>query len=102
MDRPFDLSSTFVHAGSFERHPAGDELLLLLEGALALVIEEPDEPDRERRIELATREACVVPRGLWHRLEMRRPSRLLFVAHRQGMESHSVRERRNRNREDGA
>ncbi len=83
-------SSDDLHADSLERHPAADELLLVLEGAIALVIETPDHP---RRVELAEGEACRVPRGLWHRLEVIRPGRLLFVNSRYRMESRPLRKK---------
>lgn len=79
----FDCAAQ-LHEGVLERHPGGDELILVLEGALALVIEETS---REHRVELREGEACVVPRGAWHRLAMLRPGRLLFLNSRHRMES---------------
>ena len=51
------------HGG--ERHADGDELLYLIAGSATLVLERPD---GHERIELAAGGACVVPRGLWHRV----------------------------------
>lgn len=64
------------HADEWERHPAGDELLYLVTGALQVILEEPR---GERRFRLRGGQACLVPRGTWHRLVVRRPSDLLFI-----------------------
>ena len=49
---------------NWERHPAGDEIVYLLSGAMDLIVEVPD---GERVVPLRDRAAYVVPRGLWHR-----------------------------------
>jgi mannose-6-phosphate isomerase-like protein (cupin superfamily) len=64
------------HPGEQEMHPHGDELLLLLSGALDVIL---DLPEGERTIPLTTGGACLVPRGVWRRLTMRQPSDLVFV-----------------------
>ena len=64
------------HPGEWEMHPHGDELLLLLSGALDVIL---DLPTGEQTIALTTGAAYVVPRGVWHRMTMREPSDLLFV-----------------------
>jgi mannose-6-phosphate isomerase-like protein (cupin superfamily) len=48
---------------SWEVHPAGDEIVVLLSGAVDLVL---DEPGGERIVALRDRTACIVPRGVWH------------------------------------
>src|SRR5262249_36514973 len=53
-----------------EVHPAGDEILFLVSGAFDVVF---DEPAGERRVALRARQACLVPRSVWHRLVLRRP-----------------------------
>jgi len=91
-------SSADLHADALERHPCADELLLVLEGALELFIAEPS---GEHRVELGEGEAYLVSRGLWHRLAMLRPGRLLFVNSRHRMESRPLDPRRsNPNEED--
>ena len=57
-------------------HPHGEELLLLLSGALDVIL---DLPDGERTVALTTGGVCLVPRGVWHRMTMRQPSDLVFV-----------------------
>ncbi|VCU71397.1 Cupin domain protein [Pigmentiphaga humi] len=66
-----------VHGNHWERHPRGDEILTLLEGSLRVVLA-ADEGD-ERELEVAAGESLVVPQGWWHRLEVHRPGRLMFV-----------------------
>jgi hypothetical protein len=46
-----------------ERHPAGDEFLLLLSGEVTIVL---DEAQGQRRVRLQAAEAFVVPKGVWH------------------------------------
>ncbi len=62
------------HAG--ERHPDGDELLVLLSGRIEVVLEDEAPP---RRVELRPGQALVVPRGVWHRAILHEPSRVLHV-----------------------
>jgi mannose-6-phosphate isomerase-like protein (cupin superfamily) len=61
------------HAG--EMHPDGDELLYLIEGAVDLVL---DAETGERRLALDPGQAFVVPRGVWHRVIVKKPCRLLY------------------------
>jgi mannose-6-phosphate isomerase-like protein (cupin superfamily) len=69
------------HADEWEVHPGGDELLYLLAGAIDVVL---DEPDGELTVRLEGGRACLVPRGVWHRLILRQPSDLLFVTPTRG------------------
>jgi len=62
------------HAG--EMHPDGDELLHLLSGRVDVLLEEAD---GDRVVALQPGDAIVVPRGIWHRVLLREPSRLLHV-----------------------
>jgi mannose-6-phosphate isomerase-like protein (cupin superfamily) len=64
------------HADEWEVHPAGDELLYLLTGAIDAVL---DEPGGEREVNLRGGQALLVPQGVWHRLILRQPSDLLFI-----------------------
>jgi mannose-6-phosphate isomerase-like protein (cupin superfamily) len=50
----------------WERHPAGDEIVMALEGRTTLVLLVSGE---QRRIELDAGDLLVVPRGCWHRFE---------------------------------
>jgi mannose-6-phosphate isomerase-like protein (cupin superfamily) len=62
------------HGG--EMHPDGDELLVLISGRVTVVIEDAEPP---RRVGLAPGQALVVPRGVWHRVVLDEPSRILHV-----------------------
>jgi len=81
----FDFdSSRDLHSHMQEMHPEADEVLLLVSGAVDLVLEEAG---GERTLVLEPGQAAIVPRGVWHRLAMRRPGRILFINSRAGMES---------------
>jgi quercetin dioxygenase-like cupin family protein len=59
-----------------ERHPDGDELIYLISGEVTVVIEAPG---GEERHTLAPGDALIVARGLWHRIEVARPARLVHL-----------------------
>jgi len=81
----FDFSSSAdLHASMQEMHPLADELLILASGALDVILEEAG---GERTIALEAGQGAIVPRGVWHRLVMRRPGRLLFINSRTDMQS---------------
>ena len=61
---------------NWEVHPVGDELVCLLSGAIDLILHEED---RERIVELRSRAASIIPRGVWHRAIVHAPSDVLFV-----------------------
>lgn len=74
------LSRPAPHAG--EMHPDGDELLYLISGRIEVIIEEGGEQDAvgvEQVVALAPGDACIVPKGTWHRVEIREPSRLIHI-----------------------
>lgn len=62
------------HAG--EMHPDGDELLYLISGRVTVLLEDQEPP---RRVGLSPGQALVVPRGVWHRVLLEEPSRILHV-----------------------
>ena len=61
---------------TWERHPAGDELVLLLEGGVDL-IQEID--GREVRTELRAGQAVINPPGVWHTADVDGSATALFV-----------------------
>ena len=61
---------------SWEMHPDGDEIVMLLSGAVDLVL---DEPGGERTVELRDRATAVVPRGVWHTANAIAPSEALHI-----------------------
>lgn len=46
-----------------------------------------EESGGERASALESGQAAIVPRGVWHRLAMRRPGRLLVIDNRKGIQS---------------
>lgn len=70
-----------VDWSSWECHPAGDELVLLLEGeaTLCLRIKGGDQEQALRPGEYA-----VVPAGTWHTARVAAPTRMLFVTPGEG------------------
>lgn len=73
---------------SWERHPAGEELVMLLAGATTLVLEEAN---GERELPLDTvGHYVLVPRGVWHTAKTTQPTTLLFITPGAGTEHRSV------------
>jgi len=67
----------------WEMHPSGEEVLLLLSGKLTMVF---DEAGAERHVELEQGRACIVPRGVWHRVIVQEPAKLLGITYGRGTE----------------
>ncbi len=62
-----------------ERHPSGDELVVVLEGRFDVLLELGDGL-AETAIPLSGRGSCrVIPAGTWHRLAVNEPGTVLFV-----------------------
>lgn len=68
---------TEVHADYWECHPAGDEVLVVLEGCIHAAVE-LDGGIEEAVIDAG--HAFIVPRARWHRLRVLKPGRLLFFS----------------------
>ena len=62
------------HVG--EMHPDADELLYLVSGHVRVRLELED---GERDTELGPDQALIVPRGVWHRILIDEPGRLVHV-----------------------
>jgi mannose-6-phosphate isomerase-like protein (cupin superfamily) len=69
----FDMDSDWT---SWEIHPAGDEILVLLKGEAEFLLELPE---GVRRVHVKEGECCVVPKGVWHTADIRKPCRLLAL-----------------------
>lgn len=63
---------------SWEMHPAGDEVMVLVDGSMAVIL---DEPGGERRVEMAPGATLIVPKGIWHRVEVSEPSRFISITY---------------------
>ena len=74
------LMSAFTFSESWtmwERHPAGDELVMLLSGAVSVVL---DESGIEHAVELTEPGSyLLVPRSVWHTARTSVPTTLLFL-----------------------
>ena len=68
---------TMVHDASHngEVHPDGDEILYVISGKLRVTGESaPNAP-----IEMGPGDACIVPRGEWHRVNVLEKTQLLHI-----------------------
>ncbi len=61
---------------SWERHPAGDEVVVLLSGKVDVV---QDLPDGRRVVELLPGRAVINPRDVWHTSDVHEPGDALFI-----------------------
>ena len=73
---------------SWERHPAGDELVCLLSGEVELVLELEDRHEVARL--KAAGEFVLVPRNTWHTARTSVPTKMLFVTPGEGTENKPV------------
>lgn len=68
---------------SWERHPAGEELVVVIAGRMTLV-QELD--GVEHRLDLTEGQAAVNPRNVWHTADITESCRTLFITPGQGTE----------------
>jgi mannose-6-phosphate isomerase-like protein (cupin superfamily) len=66
---------------SWEVHPDGEEIVMLLSGAIDLVLEEPG---GERTVELRDRGTVIVPRGVWHTANVLAAGEALHITRGEG------------------
>lgn len=72
----------------WERHPAGDELVMLLQGSVTLVLEESGQ---ERSVQLNEPGSYVlVPRNVWHTARTSVQTTMLFLTPGAGTEHRPV------------
>jgi mannose-6-phosphate isomerase-like protein (cupin superfamily) len=72
----------------WEMHPAGEEVLYLLSGALDLVLQHGN--DNPRTVELRSGTAFIVPRGTWHRGIVRSPYAMLSITYGAGTQHRAL------------
>ncbi len=65
----------------WEMHPAGDEVLVLLEGHVDMLL---DDGGSQRTAEMQAGTTLIVPAGVWHRALVRAPGRLLALTYGAG------------------
>ncbi len=94
LDARFDqfrscvLVSTYEFSAdwpTWERHPAGDEIVVLLSGAATVVLS----TDSERKVIELTEPGAyiVVPRDTWHTARIPQSARMLFITPGEGTEN---------------
>ena len=68
----------------WERHPNGEELILLTDGSADLILEwkSGEEPIRLTR----EKPLAIVPRGVWHTVDPVSPATLTFITYGKGTE----------------
>lgn len=69
----FEGSGSGTH---WERHPAGDEVVVCLSGRMTLTREFDGRPDT---VELTAGDAVINPRGVWHVIDVAEPGQLLTI-----------------------
>lgn len=70
---------------TWERHPQGDEIVILLSGAATMVLQREAGP---QFVEMAVPgEYVVVPRNTWHTARVRTATRMLFITPGEGTEN---------------
>lgn len=68
-----DMTENSPHGG--EMHPDGDEVLYLISGHARVVFEDDDLDD----IDLQAGDGLVIPQGVWHRVDILAPCRILYA-----------------------
>ena len=85
------LMSAFEFSGpwaTWERHPTGEELVMLLSGAATLILEDAGE---ERTVDLSEPgQYVLVPKGVWHTATTSVSTTMLFLTPGDGTEHREV------------
>lgn len=68
---------------NWEMHPAGDEVLFMLEGTVTFLLELPG---LSREVALSSGRLLVIPKGVWHTAKVSEPARLLAITVGKGTE----------------
>ena len=67
------MSRNSPHGG--EMHPDGDEVLYLISGRLRVVFLDNPEDD----VDVLPGDGLVVPKGMWHRVDIIEPSQIVYL-----------------------
>jgi len=70
--------------GSWEVHPKGEELVMLLSGEMTLILERRGS---EERIALEPGQFIIVPKGAWHTADVHAPAKALFITEGEGTQN---------------
>ncbi|MDH3747018.1 MAG: cupin domain-containing protein [Gammaproteobacteria bacterium] len=68
-----EMSENSPHGG--EMHPDGDEVLYLISGHVNVVFEDENLAD----VDMQPGDGLVVPKGVWHRVDILAPSKILYA-----------------------
>ena len=86
-----ELISCYEFTGNWptwEMHPKGDEIVVLLSGSAAFLL---DIDGKQERVEMSKAgEYVVVPKGTWHTAHVSERARLLFITPGEGTENRPV------------
>lgn len=74
---------------SWERHPAGEEIVVLMSGSMDFVLETASGA-QDTIVPLRERGAVVVPRNVWHTARVNEPSEVLFITRGAGTEHRPI------------
>ena len=66
---------------NWEMHPAGDEILFMLQGKATFLL---DLSDGLKEVSLSPGRLLVIPKGVWHTAKVSEPARLLAITAGQG------------------
>jgi mannose-6-phosphate isomerase-like protein (cupin superfamily) len=78
-------------SANWEMHPQGDEVVYLLSGAIDLVVQAGE---AERTVTLRPNNACIVPKGIWHRIVVQKPANVLSITPSAGTQHRPVETKR--------
>ena len=67
------MAENAPHGG--EMHPDGDEVLYLISGRVNVVFEDPAFHD----IEMRPGDGLIVPKGVWHRVDILEPCQIMYA-----------------------
>jgi mannose-6-phosphate isomerase-like protein (cupin superfamily) len=83
------LSASFMGADwtNWEMHPAGDEILFMLDGKATFIL---DLAEGLREIALSAGRLLVIPKGVWHTAKVSEPARLLAITAGSGTQHRPV------------
>jgi mannose-6-phosphate isomerase-like protein (cupin superfamily) len=68
-----EMSENSPHGG--EMHPDGDEVLYLISGHVNVVFEDEAIDD----VDMQPGDGLVVPKGVWHRVDILAPSKIMYA-----------------------
>jgi mannose-6-phosphate isomerase-like protein (cupin superfamily) len=68
----------------WERHPAGDEIIIQLTGRMRLRLELPN---GEIAVDLPAGRYVIIPKNIWHTADISAPSSAIYITEGQGTEN---------------